>query len=231
MQSQKDYLALEEFCRGQGADLFGVADVSAIREGFALTAKVRDKLGQAVCLGIRLSSAILEEITQAPTRLYFHHYRTLNALLDQLAVKVCNYIQGKGCLALPVPASQILALENQKGHLSHKKIGILAGLGWIGRNNLLVNKKFGSQFRLCTILTDMPLKIDHPQKADCGNCIRCIAACPAGAIKQDPAGFDHQQCFAKLKEFQKKRLVDQYVCGACVNACQPFTSRASDVII
>ena len=220
MQSQKNYLSLKKFCRGQGADLFGVADVSGIRQEFALSAKIRDRFERAVCLGIRLSSAILEEITDAPTRLYFHHYRTLNAALDQLALKVSGYIQGKGYSALPVPASQILDWENQRGHLSHKKIAALAGLGWVGRNNLLVHKKFGSQFRLVTVLTNLPLKADKPARDNCGNCRLCLAACPAAAIKDSLAEFDYLRCFEKLKEFQKRRLAEQYICGVCVNACK-----------
>jgi len=45
---------------------------------------------------------------------------------------------------------------------------VLAGLGWIGRNNLLVNEELGSQFRLASVLTNMPLKIDKPVKNGCG---------------------------------------------------------------
>jgi epoxyqueuosine reductase QueG len=219
------HLALERFCRSQGADLFGVADVSAIKNEFALSPKVTDKLDRAVCLGVRLSSAILEEISDAPTRLYFHHYRTVNALLDQLAVKAANYIQTKGYAAMPIPASQILDWERQKGHLPHKEIGRLAGLGWIGRNNLLVNKSFGSQFRLCTVLTNIPLPADKPTRDNCGRCRACVVVCPAQAIKQSPAEFRYLQCLAKLKQFQKERLAEQYICGVCVRACagtQPF---------
>jgi epoxyqueuosine reductase QueG len=163
---------------------------------------------------------VLREIKDQPTKLYFHHYRTLNALLDQLALRTVNFIQAKGFLALPIPASQIIDWQNQKAHLSHKKIGYLAGLGWIGRNNLLVNKSLGSQFRLATILTDMPLKTDKPVKDSCGRCRACVTVCPSGSIKENPADFDHIKCFEKLKEFQKLRLVDQYICGVCVNACK-----------
>jgi epoxyqueuosine reductase QueG len=141
-------------------------------------------------------------------------------LLDQAALQVANYLQRKGYQALPVPASQILDWQNQKAHLSHKKIGYLAGLGWIGRNNLLVNKKFGCQFRLVTILTDMPLKTDRATKEDCGNCRICIKMCPAVAIQENSRDFDHIRCFEKLKEFQKQHLVDQYICGVCVSACR-----------
>ncbi|MFA5157350.1 MAG: hypothetical protein WC532_08245 [Candidatus Omnitrophota bacterium] len=214
-----NYLSLKKFCLEAGADLFGVADIKAVRDEFMLSKEGREKLSRAVCIAARLSPAVLEEIKDAPTRLYFHHYKTANAFLDQLAFKTASFIQKKGFLAIPIPASQIVDWQKQTAHLSHKKISLLAGLGWIGRNNLLVNKRLGSRMRLATILTDMPLKTDKPTKDNCGNCRLCLKLCPAGAIKDDPADFDHIKCFEKLKEFQKQRLVDQYVCGVCVNAC------------
>ncbi len=220
MDKDKNYIILKDFALFQGADLFGVADIKKIKNKFNLSRTLLEKFDRAVCLGIRLSQGILSEISDVPTRLYFHHYRTVNAALDQAALKLSNFIQQKGYAALPIPASIILDWENQKGHLSHKAIGILAGLGWIGRNNLLVNEKLGSQFRLATILTDIPLKVDKPLKKDCGSCRLCVKICPAGAIKDLPVDFEHVKCFEKLKEFQKNRLVDQYICGVCVNICK-----------
>lgn len=220
MSKGKNYSALKDFCLDMGVDLFGVADISGVKQDFALSKRSLAGLDRAVSLGARLSSAILSEIENAPTRLYFHHYRTVNAFLDQAALRTCNYIQGRGYCALPVPASQILDWQNQKGHLSHKRIGYLAGLGWIGRNNLLVNSSFGSQLRLVSILTDMPLEADAPLRKDCGKCVLCVKICPAGAIKKDSASFDHLLCFEKLKGFQKQRLTDQYICGVCVNVCR-----------
>jgi epoxyqueuosine reductase len=219
MDKQNNYLTLKKFCEAQGADLFGVADISRIKKDFMLSEGLLEKLDRAVCLGLQLSESILSEISQAPTRLYFHHYKTVNTLLDQIALKASHLIQQKGFLSLPIPASQILDWQNLTAHLSHKQIGYLAGLGWVGRNNLLVNKKLGSQFRLVTILTDMPLETNKPVKQGCGKCRLCIEVCPAGAIKESPLEFDPIKCFEKLKEFQKQRLVDQYICGVCVNAC------------
>jgi epoxyqueuosine reductase QueG len=216
----KNYLTLKRFSQDLGIDLFGVADISEIKKDFNLSQGLGEKFDRAICLGARLSQGILEEIESAPTKLYFHHYRTVNAFLDQVAFKVCNYIQKLGYLSLPIPASQIIDWQNQKAHLSHKKIGYLAGLGWIGRNNLLVNKDLGSQFRLVSILTHMPLKADKPLKKDCGACNLCVTICPVSAIREDPANFGHTECFEKLKEFQKQRLVDQYICGICVKICR-----------
>jgi epoxyqueuosine reductase len=220
MDKNKNYLNLRKFCIQQGANLFGVADISRIKKDFALSNELLDRFDRAVSLGVRLSESVLSEISQAPTKLYFHHYRTVNNLLDQIALKVSNFIQQKGYDSLPIPASQILDWQKQTGHLSHKQIGYLAGLGWMGRSNLLVNEKSGSQFRLVSILTDLPLSADRPLKKDCGECRLCIRICPAGAIKDDPKDFDHIRCFEKLKEFQRNRLVDQYICGVCINVCR-----------
>jgi len=220
MDKTENYAILKKFAQKEGIGLFGVADIRDVKKEFQGLGAAVKGLESAVSLGVRLSAAILNGLTNAPNRLYFHHYRTVNAYLDQRALKVSNFIQEKGFNALPVPASIILDWENQKAHLSHKKLGVLAGLGWIGRNNLLVNEKIGSQFRLATVLTDMPLKTDKPVKKDCGNCRLCVNVCPAQAIKDDPADFDHIRCFEKLKEFQSQKLVDQYICGVCANICK-----------
>ncbi len=219
MDKDKNYTNLKRFSQAQGIDLFGVADITAIKKEFMLAQNLLKKIDKAVCIGVRLSAGILEEILDAPTRLYFHHYKTANAFLDQAAFKVSNHIQKKGYFAIPIPASQIMDWQNQKAHLSHKKLGVLAGLGWIGRNNLLVNKSLGSQFRLASILTDMPLKLDKPVRKDCQGCRLCVTICPAQAIKDEPLEFNHLKCFEKLKEFQRQRLADQYICGICVKVC------------
>jgi epoxyqueuosine reductase QueG len=213
------YARLKKFCRAQGVSLFGVADLSGF-DGHRLDAATMQKFPRAVCLGAALSKAVLEEVVCQPTRLYFHHYRTANMFLDQTAFRVTGFIQDAGYRALPVPASQIVDWENQTAHLSHKHAACAAGLGWIGRNNLLVTERYGSQVRLVTVLTDMPLPPDRRSSSGCGPCRACVEACPAGAIREDAREFDHQACFAKLKEFQKLRLVDQYICGVCVRACQ-----------
>ncbi|MCG2714137.1 MAG: hypothetical protein L6308_04785, partial [Candidatus Omnitrophica bacterium] len=204
-------LDLKKFCLSLEIDLFGIADIKDIKNEFLISPKVLAKMDRAVCLGLRISQAALEEIEKVPTRMYFHHYRMVNTFLDQVALRVGNYIQKKGFLSLPIPASQIIDWEKLSAHASHRKLGVLAGLGWIGRNNLLVNKELGSQFRLVTILTDMPLEADKPIKNNCGICQLCVKICPAQAIKDDPVNFEHKKCFEKLREFQKQRQVDSYV--------------------
>ena len=218
-KSQIDYKELQEFVFNNGADLFGVAEIANIKKDFILDKEIISNLDRAVSIGVRLSEKIFEDIIERPTKLYFHHYKTCNMVLDQIAFKLAGLIQRKGFLALAIPASQIVDWQKQTSYLSHKKIGSLAGLGWIGRNNLLVNEKFGSQFRLVTVLTAMPLRTSKPINQNCGSCKACIEVCPVKAIKLKPDDFDHIACYQKLKDFQRQKFVDQYICGICLRAC------------
>jgi epoxyqueuosine reductase len=211
---------LKRASRSWGADLFGVADVREIRKEFALPADTIRRFDRAVCLGVGLSASVLDEIVQEPTRLYYHHYRVVNTALDRIALSVARWIEARGWSALAIPASQITDWQKQVAHLSHRTVGHRAGLGWIGRNNLLVSPRLGARFRMATVLTDMPLTVDRPVSGGCGACVACVGACPANAIRPRQEDFDRAACLEMLKGFQKKNIVGQYICGVCVKACR-----------
>jgi len=216
------YRMLQEESRRLGGDLFGVADLSQTQMvTYDLDEDLLGKLPFGISIGVRLADAVLEGIQDHPTLLYLHHYRQANYLLDRIALDVTALIQRAGGNAIPIAASQIVDWEGQRGHLSHKALAQTAGLGWLGRNNLLVNPAYGARVRLVSILTDLPVQTDSPLDSSCGTCRRCIIACPAGAIKEDVREFDHIGCFEKLKEFRNKYNVGQYICGVCVKACKP----------
>lgn len=209
-----------ELCRSRGAVGFGVCRLADIRtDDFLLPAQTLVDLPLAISVAMHLSPAVLGTLEDHPNQLYEHHYRQVNFALDRLALDLTTLIQNLGAQALPVAASQLVDWQNQRGHLSHKRIAASAGVGWLGRNNLLVTPQHGAQVRLVTVLTNLDLDSDRPLEFGCGSCRACIAACPARAIGETPAEFKHLDCFAMLKEFQSKRYVGQYICGLCVKAC------------
>ncbi|MBM3294641.1 MAG: epoxyqueuosine reductase [Candidatus Aminicenantes bacterium] len=211
---------LREYSLSLGFSLYGVADASPARDTFLLAEPLRERFGLAVVMGKKLIDGVLEDIVDKPTPLYFHHYRQVNAFLDRGALQMAAKIEENGYDALPIAASQIIDWKNQRAHVSHKELGRLAGLGWIGRNNLLVHPELGSRFRLVSVLTDMPLPVDEPMTGSCGTCRACIPVCPAGAIGEKPEDFDHRKCYEKLDEFRRNRFVSQHICGVCVMACR-----------
>lgn len=212
---------VESVCREHRAAAWGWTALDRLRsDDFLLPAGLLDRLPNAVSIALPLLPGVLDTLADRPNRLYEHHYRQLNFALDRLGLALGQGIQAAGFAALPIPASQIVDWERQRGHLSHKRVAVAAGLGRLGRNNLLVTPGYGAQVRLVTVLTDLPLPLSAPRAPeDCGECRACIAACPCGAIKETPAEFDHLACYEQLREFQRRREVGQYICGLCVKAC------------
>lgn len=218
---------------------FGVDVVSSARIGPAekekFHASIREvaaSLDRAIVLGCRLSGEVLATIEGAPNWTYYHHYRTVNFALDQAALFCATECRRMGYRALPVPASQMMDWDRLLGHLSHREIGALAGIGWRGRNNLLVHPEFGSQVRYATVLTDAPLPdrgIDLDEGADCGDCRACVGVCPAGAIKMDPLAFDLDRCAAQVRRFSKSEQLNVLICGICVKACGGVSSPMAGV--
>ena len=222
---------IKALCRQWGGSLFGVADLRSFRkEEILLPASLTDRLPYGISVGFHLSDFILEEIEHQPTPLYFHHYQRVNILLDTIGLIVTSAIQDDGYRAVPIPASQIVDWKTQKGHLSHKHMAQAAGLGWIGRNNLLVNEQFGSRIRLVTILTDIPFVVSPPTLRDCGSCLDCLSVCPAGAIKVRQEEFDHLRCYEQLKTFAKTLHFSHNICGVCVKACKGFKGLSGRVV-
>ncbi len=219
--NEEDKSKLKSLSQQWGASLFGVARLEEIpRDQILLPGRILDQLPLALSIGFHLSDEVIEEIENQPTPLYFHHYQRVNILLDTIGLRITSAIQELGFQALPIPASQIVDWKNQRGHLSHKRVAKLAGLGWIGRNNLLVNERFGSRIRLVTILTNLPLEVDSPTKRDCGSCRACLSVCPAGAISERIEEFDHIRCYEQLRIFAKTLHFSHNICGVCVKACK-----------
>ncbi len=103
-----------------------------------------------------------------------------------------------------------------------------AGLGWVGKNTNLLNKKTGSFFFLGELIIDLPLFYDDAFTADhCGNCTRCIDACPTEAIV-NPYIVDGSKCISYLtielkeaipQEFKGKMDNWMFGCDVCQDVC------------
>jgi len=216
MNSKKEIeTKIENMVKKEGIVVLGYANL----ENVPLPALARG-LTYGISLGYRLSDVIINAIVDSPTRDYLHHYRQINLLLDQTALKVASIIQHEGYNALPVPASQITDWKEIRGSISHKLIAAKAGVSWIGRSSLAVHPDYGARVRYVSILTDLPLSTSKLMDFGCGNCKRCIEICPCGAIKETADKFDRKACLEQLRLFAKsENLGTHYICGLCVKVC------------
>lgn len=221
---------LEKFSRQQGADLFGVADLSYARDFLASQSPaLLSGFPRAVSIGMQLSDVIVDmQDPNEPRRqsLYWHHvYDVVTASLDFLAYAIARWLTDRGFKAFPVPASTPYDFEKLKGLFSHKLSAHLAGLGWIGKSCLLLTERFGPRVRFVSVMTDAPLKAGSPLDRPCGKCRICIEACPVQAFTGEEfrpeEGREVRFDVFKCSEYRK-----DHPCGACVAVC-PLGKRQS----
>ncbi len=101
-----------------------------------------------------------------------------------------------------------------------------AGVGFYGKNTLLITRKFGSWVVLGTLVTDVELETTPPLELDCGECRLCIDACPTGAL-DEPGTLDATKCLSywtqsprPIPEEMREALGDRvYGCDICQDVC------------
>lgn len=211
---------LEKKITKWGAILVGFADLQG------LVPEPWTELTTGVSFAIRLSDAIIDEVITGPTLAYAYHYRVINQFLDSIALKIVKDLQSHGYHAFPVPASQKVDKDALAGHFSHKLVATRAGLGWIGKSALLVTPQHGPRIRLCSILTNAPLKPGTPVTiSECGQCTACVKACPVNAIQGNSwtpqssrSNLLNAQLCSQVTQQSKEKL-GELICGVCISAC------------
>lgn len=125
------------------------------------------------------------------------------------------------------------------GAILEKQWGVKSGLGWQGKNSLLLNRKLGSYFFIAVIITTLEIEGDELVKDYCGKCTKCIDACPTNAIIEDKV-VDSNKCLSywtiesKLENFPEEISKNTegwaFGCDICQEVC-PWNNRRVPVQI
>ncbi len=152
-----------------------------------------------ISIGKRLDDNIVSKLIDGPTIEYFHHYNDVNKKLAEITKEIHRDLAANNIHSYPVIPTISVGSEEYKRYLrtlsfdiSHKMVATRAGLGWIGKTDLLVTKQFGPRLRLVTVLlkNDPGYHAKPIEKSRCGNCVICVDKCPAKAAN----GLD-MECF------------------------------------
>jgi epoxyqueuosine reductase len=203
---------LKEYLKKEGATLVGIGNVTE-----ALSSEILHlNRGIAIALNRNLTKETLGKLSR----------------LQGLAEK---WLRSRGYRALVIPPDS----DRQKHKLiaklyklfCHKTAATCSGLGWVGKNGLVINRQYGSKLSWATVLTNAPLEPDEPvRESECGDCDLCVTHCPSGAIRGDHWSLSeprkiivtYEKC-AALKN-DRHSLKDKPNCGFCVTVC-PYSRK------
>ena len=147
---------------------------------------------------------------------YSDWYDRLNRALNETSSSIAERIGG---ISIPATAAGIATeIEHVEDYyplvVSHRVAAELSGVGWRGKNELIVNPKYSCAIRLVSIITDMPLERTDPISDSCGECRACLDACPFLANKDKLENY-REQC----RRYIVSLGLEHEVCGKCIKAC------------
>ncbi len=205
----------------RGADIIRFVDISQ------LSPEQTQGFTKAIIICMALSKDFVWDMYNK-TPVEHDDYLDKEEKVNELADWLEEYIQQQGYSAYSQSENNNEKTGNyspqtRTSTLPHKTIALLGGLGFIGKNNLLISEEYGCAFCMCTLLTDAPIPVEKypltPSK--CGECEVCKNVCPAKAIHGNKWSEDGS----------RENIVDVFKCSCalkCMVNC-PWTLRYAKV--
>jgi epoxyqueuosine reductase QueG len=148
--------------------------------------------------------------------IYAKAYLKLNRNLDEIAEGIASKING---ISIPATIEGILhSISNVSEYypqtISHRVVAEHAGLGWRGKNGLLIHPSFSCAFRLASIISPLSLFSDRNLSISCGECRACLDECKVLNKKEK---LDHYQ--ESCRKYLAQLNIPYEVCGKCIYVC------------
>lgn len=217
--------ALKDLMSQKGAKLIGIGSLEEVRDC---------NYNTGVSAAVPLPENIVRDLKKAPTKEYYDMYYILNHKLDEIVTAGENFLKEQGFEAYAQTTERAVINQSRCTGLPHKTVATRAGLGWIGKNGLLVTETFGPAVRISSLLTNAPLKCDRPiNKSRCKACSLCVKNCPAQALHgtlweagmQREKIVDVEKCYKKQIEIMYGETgIKTDLCGKCFAVC-PYTQK------
>ncbi|MFX1276292.1 MAG: hypothetical protein ACFFBP_05525 [Promethearchaeota archaeon] len=194
-----------------GLDIIGFADVKHFKNPINENSPkyYQDDSKIVIIVGLHLFDIFLDiwiENKKAGKNFHF-----LDIILEKNCYKIKEFLSKRGYKSTIIPYSSGFYLKNAAA---------LAGIGPIGKSNLLITDEYGSQVRLRALTTNAPLKAGKPilKSKYCKECAICIKACPAEALSK--GNYDKDACLSyNLKNLKKFSNYSSIWCNICIESC------------
>lgn len=170
-----------------GADICGISSIKRFDnapKGFH-PLNVYSETKSVIVFGKQFSASLFQVNTNVP---YTFVKNKFVELLDNISIQLTFNIESEGYKAIPIPSDEPYEYwdsqnRHGRGILSLKHLAQLSGIGWIGKNTLLINQKYGNRLYLGAVITNVELTEDDLVSNLCPeNCDICLKACPQSAL-------------------------------------------------
>lgn len=200
---------IEDELKNTGVDFIRFLDVSE------LTDAQNRGLPSAILIGISIDPKFIKEVFDNPDYIPTHgdEYIQTEEKAGEVTDKLAKILADKGHKAISQSDGGLIAdaafnFDKKESVLPHKTVAVLGGLGWIGKNNLLITPEYGAAQCLGTLLTDAPLETNTHERLlpQCGNCRICTDICEKKVLKGK--GWD--------TTVSRDEIVDVHGCSICL---------------
>lgn len=214
-------LKIKSIVKDLGAELCGFASVERFQDapaGFN-PSDIYSKCKSVIVFAKRVPAGSLSAENCIP---YTHVSDVITKEVNVLTAKLCLRLEDLGIESVPIPSddpSEYWESENQyaRGILSLRHAGYLAGLGVLGKNSLLTNKKYGNMIQIGAVLVNIELESDAlATYTICSECNMCIDFCPQKALDGENV---NQKLCRPLSNFINERGFVLKKCHLCRSIC------------
>jgi len=183
--------------------------------------------GTVISFGVAFRSSVIDFINSKGVKnpdyelwnKYALEYDRINQILNKIAKSLASKYDG-----IPLTAT-IGGVIDKISHVSdyfpmvvsHRVIAELAGLGWRGKNQLIIHEKFSCAIRFASVIVDIPLDYNQIHESQCGECTACEDTC--SFIKNRDVLDDYRENCRKYILFLKSKGIEKDICGKCIKAC------------
>jgi len=180
--------------------------------------------GSVLCIGIAYSEHAIDSINvvvdgvvdKGKWNVYAREYQKINGHLDDISEKIADRFDGIAVTA--TLGGLVEKVEHVSEYypltISHRVAAENAGLGWRGKNELIVNERYGCAMRFASIITGLQLPRGKKVDPKCGSCRACLEACAILKNKERLSDF-RENC----RRFIKSLALSDEVCGKCIKSC------------
>lgn len=185
------------------------------------------KSGSIICIGVAYRDPAIDHIDNKQTgeidyplwNEYAREYDRINQVLNRMAPSIASHFNG-----IPLKAT-IGGMKGEVEHVweywplvvSHRVVAENSGIGWRGKNQLIIHEKFSCAIRFASIITTIPLQHGERMNSMCGNCTACEDSC--GFIRHRDILPDYRENCHRYIQFLKSKGIEKDICGKCIKAC------------